>query len=114
MTVLLVPSRVPLVDPGTGIVSREWYLFFQNFFTTTGEMGEAATLIEFLSTAPGEAASDELVTLSRSLADALLAPVVSDPVKSPDDLSAEIGSLRDEVAMLRRRIDELSQGSIVL
>ena len=33
----ITPPRVPLVDPRTGIISREWYRFFLNLFTLTYE-----------------------------------------------------------------------------
>lgn len=32
----ITPPRVPLVDPATGLVTREWYRFFVNLFTLTG------------------------------------------------------------------------------
>jgi len=35
-TVPITPPRVPLVDPRTGDVSREWYRFFFSLFTITG------------------------------------------------------------------------------
>jgi len=35
-TVPITPPRVPLVDPRTGDVSREWYRFFFSLFTVTG------------------------------------------------------------------------------
>ncbi|HPP71119.1 MAG TPA: hypothetical protein PLK95_10405, partial [Pseudothermotoga sp.] len=33
----LTPPRVPLVDPRTGTVSREWYMFFLSMQTSTKE-----------------------------------------------------------------------------
>lgn len=32
----ITPPRVPLIDPRTGLISREWYRFFLNLFTLTG------------------------------------------------------------------------------
>jgi hypothetical protein len=32
----ITPPRVPLTDPNTGIITREWYRFFLNLFTLTG------------------------------------------------------------------------------
>jgi hypothetical protein len=32
----ITPPRVPLIDDRTGLVSREWYRFFLNLFTLTG------------------------------------------------------------------------------
>jgi hypothetical protein len=31
VTAQFVPARIPLTDPRTGLISREWYLFFQQF-----------------------------------------------------------------------------------
>lgn len=31
-----IPPRVPLTDPKTGLVSREWYLFLQGMFDRIG------------------------------------------------------------------------------
>lgn len=33
----ITPPRVPLTDPRTGLVAREWYLFFLSLFNQTGQ-----------------------------------------------------------------------------
>jgi hypothetical protein len=33
----ITPPRVPFLDERTGLISREWYRFFNNLFTITGE-----------------------------------------------------------------------------
>lgn len=38
----ITPPRVPLSDPRTGLISREWYLFFLSLFNQTG--GSAVSL----------------------------------------------------------------------
>ena len=38
----ITPPRVPLSDPKTGLISREWYLFFLSLFNQTG--GSAVSL----------------------------------------------------------------------
>lgn len=40
------PPRVPLVDPQTGFISREWYRFLYNLFTLTGEGRSAITTVD--------------------------------------------------------------------
>ena len=45
------PPRVELIDPRTGLMSREWYRFFLNLFTITGS-GENATSITDILVAP--------------------------------------------------------------
>ena len=37
-------SRVDFIDSRTGLMSREWYLFFLNLFTLTGSGGNATSL----------------------------------------------------------------------
>lgn len=36
-TTNITPPRVPLTDPRTGLIAREWYLFFLNLFNQTGQ-----------------------------------------------------------------------------
>lgn len=43
ITTITAP-RVPLTDPRTGIISREWYRFFLNLFTLTGSGTNTATV----------------------------------------------------------------------
>lgn len=40
------PPRVPLVDPQTGFISREWYRFLYNLFTLTGEGRSSITTVD--------------------------------------------------------------------
>jgi len=39
VTVKFIAPRVPLVDPSTGLMAREWYRFFGDFFTATANGG---------------------------------------------------------------------------
>lgn len=39
-------SRVEVIDPRTGLMARDWYRFFVNLFTLTGEGSNAITLDE--------------------------------------------------------------------
>lgn len=47
----ITPQRVPLVDPQTGIISREWYNFFLTLFNLTGAGGNDISLTD-LQVAP--------------------------------------------------------------
>lgn len=42
----ITPQRVPLVDPQTGIISREWYNFFLTLFNLTGAGGNDVSLTD--------------------------------------------------------------------
>ncbi len=49
MDVTRIPSaRAPLNDPKTGLVAREWYLFWQNLFTLAGSGGNTVTLTDLM------------------------------------------------------------------
>lgn len=39
MTVKFIAPRVAITDPRTGLMSREWYRFFGDFFTATANGG---------------------------------------------------------------------------
>ena len=38
--------RVPVIDPATGLMSREWYRFFLNVFVLTGSGAATVTLTD--------------------------------------------------------------------
>jgi len=40
----ITPPRVALIDPRTGLISREWYRFFLNMFQLVGEGKNTASL----------------------------------------------------------------------
>ena len=39
-------SRVPFLDPATGLVSRDWYRFLSNLYVLAGQGGNAMTLAD--------------------------------------------------------------------
>ena len=42
----ITPPRVPLIDPRTGLIAREWYRFFLNLFQLTGEGRNTTSLTD--------------------------------------------------------------------
>ena len=50
-------SRVEVIDPRTGLMSRDWYRFFVNLFTLTGEGGNATSLDDLQIGPAGDSAS---------------------------------------------------------
>jgi hypothetical protein len=42
----ITPPRVPLLDPRTGLITREWYRFFFNLFVLTGSGQNTASLTD--------------------------------------------------------------------
>jgi hypothetical protein len=53
----ITPPRVPMVDPNTGLVSREWFRFFQSLFQLTGSGQNDFTLQDLQLGPDGDAAS---------------------------------------------------------
>ena len=55
----ITPPRVPLTDPRTGLIAREWYLFLLNLFTLVGG-GQNTTSLTDLQVGPPPVSVDEL------------------------------------------------------
>jgi len=53
----ITPPRVPMVDPTTGLVSREWFRFFQSLFQLTGSGQNDFTLQDLQIGPDSDAAS---------------------------------------------------------
>jgi len=69
--------RVPLIDERTGLVAREWYLFFQNIFILTGSGNNPTTLDELQLAPPAQPDSGGVTSVSGT------APVVSSGGTTP-------------------------------
>lgn len=48
----ITPPRVPVVDPQTGLVTRDWYRFFANIFTITGAGTTQTSITDLLVSPP--------------------------------------------------------------
>lgn len=120
MSVRFVPPREPICDPQTGMVSRVWYLFLQ----TLMEPGSIDDALDLLKAGPSDPGGDATaVAIQRALDSVSINPPVvvmprDDDLAPPplplfvplDDVLPLVGALRDEIAMLRARVDDLSQG----
>jgi hypothetical protein len=129
--------RVPLVDPRTGLMSREWFLLFQAIWERAGGTTGPSTpaLQQALQTLSDgtTATTEELGTALQALADEVAAQTdaaqqspAMEPLPLPDDQapatlpapaqtddpSAELSALREELAALRRRVHDIEQGLI--
>ena len=82
--------RVPFVDPRTGLVSREWYMFLFNLYNLTGQ-GTNTDSISDLLVGPPQQETIEIV--NKLLADFGVQPVSIDPTPELDALANEIGQL---------------------
>lgn len=110
----ITPPRVQLVDPATGLISREWFRFFQNMFRLTGSGQNDFTLQDLQIGPDGDAASlaavlqTEIQNLSVS------------PARTPQLVRHRYGSFADTTTQTAAAINtayamtfnttELSQG----
>lgn len=121
-TLKSMPPRVPLLDPRTGLVSREWFLFFQGlFYRVGGANGPSTTDISsslFEDAGSGET-NATLFALEQALsqqpvheaADPGLDQTPSQPTQVVDQLQSELNSLRELVAEMAKDIQALKQAT---
>lgn len=115
-----IPPRVPLTDPRSGIISREWFLFFQGVFTRIGGATGPSTEDNAIS-AFEDAGSGETNAMLFSVEQALMQLPVSEqpipmcdqvPPYAPseiDQLQTELNGLRELVAEMAKDIQALKQ-----
>jgi hypothetical protein len=92
----ITPPRVPLTDPRTGLITREWYRFFVNLFTLAGN-GTTDVSLQDLLVSPGNR-SEELT----ARVDEIYAQLFNQPTGISSELQAQIDSLRQLVLTLPR------------
>ena len=81
MNITNIPApRVPFIDERTGLMSREWYRFFQNLFVLTGS-GSNATTLDELQLGPPPA---DIATLGGITTVTATAPIVSSGGAAPN------------------------------
>jgi len=80
--------RVPIIDPRTGLISREWYLFFFSLFNLSGSGSNAISLTD-LQVGP----ADSIVSTQQMIVDTALQALGVEPNES-DWVSAQ-GSVQN-------------------
>lgn len=85
----ITPPRVPLTDPRTGLISREWYRFFLNLFQLTGA-GQNNTTLTDLQVGPPSLPADA-------------SPLDPDGVLN----AATTSALLSQIAQIDKQIDAL-------
>ena len=85
MTAKFVPPRVPLVDLRTGTITREWYLLFQSFFSSSGGGLDPDGML-YAPASQGDVVADTLLRLRDEIE---LTPPLGMPlaVQAGDDLT---------------------------
>lgn len=86
----ITPPRVPFLDERTGLISREWYMFFLGLFSTA----QSAVNSDGLGSSAGSLAASLEQALEQLRQAALTQPLVS--------YTKEIDDLRQEVRLLPR------------
>lgn len=109
-TLIAQPARIPLVDPRTGMVTREWQRYFEGLYSRVG--GAHGDGTSDLS----EAAFDDAGTEEQEMALFTLANAVGQApgvhaTEHQEHVEAELAQLRAEVAMLRQQINDIQQGT---
>jgi len=91
LNVTNIPApRTPVIDPATGLLTREWYRFFLNLFNLTGQ-GSNPTSLEELQFGPPNLTVDEITEKTKEI-------IPSTPSDSP---------LLSQIAELQKQLDGL-------
>ena len=92
-TTQITAPRVPLTDPRTGLISREWYRFFLNLFQLTGGGTTDTSLVDLQLAPPTQ---DVVVVQSD-----VTPPVVNLQSFEPIDSRAELAELQADIDGLK-------------
>jgi hypothetical protein len=107
-----VPPRVAFVDPRTGMITREWYLFLQGIFNRVGGANGESTA-DIIASLFEDAGSSETNAMVFEVERALSQIPSPQPLTTTDILLAEISELRATVAELKKDLDALRQGTLI-
>jgi hypothetical protein len=104
----LPAPRVALIDPATGLVSREWYRFFLNLFELTGSGSNPVSLDELQIGPPN---NDQFVLDLQNITDAQTndSPLLSDIAELQKQVQAAELSAESAVSALQAQIMQLTQ-----
>lgn len=124
-TLSLMPPRVPLVDPRTGMITREWYLFFVGTYDRVGGSDGSSTT-DLSASMFEDAGIEELKSATFHQYDELRQQPPHVPFTLPDDqqpvsvplatfevILTEMQGLREQVAELTKTIQSLQQGTSI-
>ena len=120
------PPRVPMVDPKTGLITREWDRFFSDTFIRLGGI-EAPTITELDISMPEDSGVAELEMFARSIDNefsqlpAHVHPLPDDLTQTPvqvlmvevEALQMQIRDMGEQIAVLMAQINEVKQGTML-
>jgi len=121
-----VPPRVALVDPRTGMISREWYLFFQGVFNRVGGADGVGTseleasLFEDAGSSETNAMlfaleqdTGQVPPMQQGTPDSVLDQTPARYLDAVDILTTELSELQARMAELVKEIDALKQSVLL-
>ena len=106
-----VPPRVAFVDPRTGMITREWYLFLQGVFARIGGANGSSST-DIAASLFEDAGSSETNAMLFELEQA----TGQHPVQiayAVDNTTAELSALQDRVSELVKELDSIKQGTLI-
>lgn len=100
----ILPPRVALTDPRTGLISREWFLFFQSLYNVVGSTETSNTdVTDLVNSIIAAVRPQNTTALTAALND--LINVVLAAGRPANDLSARIEQLEAQVVALQRQFN---------
>lgn len=112
MSLNFVPPRVPLVDPRTGLITREWYLFLQGVFQRIGGADGPSTP-DLSNSLFEDAGSGETNSLLFALEQDYGQQVFSEQPQVVEQLLAEVASLREQLAEVVGKLNDVNQSTLL-
>lgn len=113
-SIFFAPFRVPVTDPRTGLMSREWYLFFQALFNRVGG-DNAASISDLQQSIPlQESSIDALAVQAAALQDLGQSPPVLPADAAFNDFLTEMRETRELLAEVLKTLQDIRQGGVVL
>lgn len=87
----ITPPRVPLTDPRTGLIAREWYLFFLSLYNQTGS---STTSLEDIQKGPPPFTIDDVTAFIQNIG-AALQPANESVIEQIAELQKQVNALQE-------------------
>jgi hypothetical protein len=111
MTARIIPPRVPFLDERSGLISREWYLYF---LALTGDVetmdGNALGFAPVSAPVDIEAATRDTFGVAPGAVPLDIATAAQDAM----DIAPQVGDLLERVVALEAIVNDLRLGATVL
>jgi hypothetical protein len=110
VSIQFVPPRVALTDPATGLITREWYLFFQSFF---GTQGSTATTMDSLG--PVNVADMQALGSVGALSDEMRqVPAQQIVAASIEDVAPVSYGVIERMSAIEAAVEDIKKGLVLL